>query len=154
MSEPSRTNVAVTRITDLAAPSDALTSDAIRAAAKQCEVTIGYVHVVYCDDDEIAGVHGEFFDDPTPTDVITFPLDGDGSPESPVSGELLISVETAARVAAEQGHDTDVESVLYAIHGVLHLGGFDDQTAPKRAEMRAAERVALQTLGQTVQTFH
>ena len=40
-------------------------------------------------------MHGEFFDDPSPTDVITFPLGN--------YGEILVGVETAGRQAVEFG---------------------------------------------------
>lgn len=143
----------VTRLLEVASPSNQQISEAVQAAAVVCELTVADIHVVICDDEEIAGVHGEFFNDPTPTDVITFPIEGDGSVKSPLSGELLVSAETADRAAAEHGHSAETEILLYVIHGVLHLGGFDDRDADSRSEMRAAERRALQSLGLEVHYF-
>ena len=78
------------------------------------------VEVVLIDDAEIARVHGEFMDDPTPTDVITFPYGA--------AGEVLVSVETAARQAAEFGQEFTRELALYLVHGLLHLCGYEDAT--------------------------
>jgi probable rRNA maturation factor len=39
------------------------------------------------------------------------------------------------------------ELVLYVVHGVLHIGGMDDQAPEDRAAMRAAERAVLERLG-------
>jgi len=75
-------------------------------------------------DDEIARIHGEFMEDPTPTDVITFQ-----------HGEILVSVDTAALRGPEHGHDTTTELLLYLIHGLLHLGGWEDQDEQERNEM-------------------
>lgn len=153
MIPPTPPTCQVTRLTDLKSPDDVAVSAAAQAA---CEVVSGWctdLHVVFCDDEEISGVHGEFFDDPTPTDVITFPIEGSGTREDPCSGELLVSVETAAAVAADLGHSAEHEALLYVIHGVLHLCGLRDSTASERSEMRAAEQNALQKLGVSLQYF-
>ena len=76
----------------------------------------------------IAKVHGEFMDDPTPTDVITFE-----------HGEILIGVPIAAANAGKFRHPADHEVALCAIHGLLHLLGFDDLTEPERVIMHARQ---------------
>ena len=76
----------------------------------------------------IAKVHGEFMDDPTPTDVITFEY-----------GEILIGVPVAAANARKFRHPVDHEVALCAIHGLLHLLGFDDLTEPERVIMHARQ---------------
>lgn len=77
-------------------------------------------------DAEIAQVHGEFLNDPTPTDVITFE-----------HGEILISIETAARQARQFGANQPVprEIALYLIHGLLHLAGWNDYDPAEAAAM-------------------
>lgn len=85
------------------------------------------VEVTLIDDETIARVHGEFMDDPTPTDVITFPYGEEG--------EILISVETASRHSQEFGVGFDRELVLYVVHGTLHLGGYKDHTSESQTEM-------------------
>jgi len=75
------------------------------------------VEISFITDEAIARVHGEFLEDPTPTDVITF-----------AHGEILISTDTALRQAAEHGLAPEREVALYLIHGLLHLNGHEDHT--------------------------
>lgn len=86
------------------------------------------IEITLLDDAAIAAVHGDFLDDPTPTDVITFH-----------HGEILISVETAAREAATRGGPPLRETALYAIHGLLHLHGHTDADPAHRTVMHAAQ---------------
>jgi probable rRNA maturation factor len=68
--------------------------------------------------------------------------------EAPVlTGEVVLSVDTARREAARRGHSPYDELLLYAVHGVLHLLGHDDHDPLRRRRMRAAERRALAALG-------
>ena len=82
------------------------------------------IEISVVSDETIAAVHSEFLDDPTPTDVITFP-----------HGEILISYDTAFRFAGEQGHSVLDELFLYIVHGLLHLNGHLDHDLPQRVEM-------------------
>ena len=100
------------------------------------------VSLLLTDDDEIAALHGEYLDDPTPTDVMSFALDG--------GAEIVVSVETARRMAKLHGHAIKAEVALYIVHGLLHTVGFDDREPDARQRMRAAERAILQRLGLTV----
>ena len=81
----------------------------------------------------IAKVHGEFMDDPTPTDVITFE-----------HGEILIGVPIAAANAKKFNHPADHEVALCAIHGLLHLLGFDDLTESERVIMHGRQEEILE----------
>lgn len=96
----------------------------------------GALSVAIVDNPEIASVHGAFFNDPTPTDVITIP--GDGTLEN--AGEIIISAERALEVAQRRKLDPRKEMALYLVHGWLHLAGYDDSTPYKRRQMRAMER--------------
>ena len=81
----------------------------------------------------IAKVHGKFLDDPTPTDVITFE-----------HGEILIGVPIAAANARKFSHPVDHEVALCAIHGLLHLLGYDDTTAQEHTIMHARQEEILE----------
>ena len=74
----------------------------------------------------------------TPTDVISFELDG--------AAELVVSKQTARRCAREHGHTIAAELALYIVHGILHTTGFDDRTPRDRTRMRAAEQAVMQRL--------
>jgi probable rRNA maturation factor len=86
------------------------------------------LEVSLVDDDTIGKVHAEFLDDPTPTDVITFH-----------HGEILISVDTAKREAPVHGNTIEEETLLYLIHGLLHLNGHTDLVEPDRAAMHETQ---------------
>lgn len=73
------------------------------------------IEVSLISDPAIADIHAQFLDDPTPTDVITFH-----------HGEILISLDTAARQGLENAHPYEREVALYLIHGLLHLAGWND----------------------------
>ncbi len=101
------------------------------AREKGAEVSVALV-----DDEEIARLHALYMNDPQPTDVITFPLtDADGECRGgQVIGEIVISVETARREAKRRRKSVASETLLYAVHGALHLAGYDDQ-APEEARV-------------------
>lgn len=99
--------------------------------------------VVVVDDAAIQEVNARMLGHDWPTDVITFPW----SEQPHLEGELMLSVETARREAAARGHEAADELALYAVHGVLHLLGHDDEKPAGRRRMRAAERRWLRRLG-------
>jgi probable rRNA maturation factor len=76
------------------------------------------------------------------TDVLAFPQgEGEGPAGHPaVLGDVVISVETAARQAARAGHSLTSEAALLLIHGILHLLGHDHATAAARRRMWALQR--------------
>jgi probable rRNA maturation factor len=78
-------------------------------------ISLPEIEITIVNDADIARVHGDFLDDPTPTDVITFH-----------HGEILISADTALRQGREHGQSLDHETALYLVHGLLHLAGWDD----------------------------
>ena len=94
------------------------------------------VDVIVVDDAAIAKLHGEFLQDPTPTDVMTFPTDE--------GGEIVISIETAERQAAEFGNSIGREACLYIVHGLLHLCGYEDQSTEGSAEMDIRQEALLE----------
>ncbi|MFP4156731.1 MAG: rRNA maturation RNase YbeY [Opitutales bacterium] len=102
-------------------------------------ISPGDLSVVFVDDVEIARIHGQFMADPAPTDVITFPSDG----EMESAGEIIISVDQARSRAAELDLPFSRELCLYLVHGWLHLAGYDDRTEADRRAMRTAEEQAL-----------
>lgn len=90
--------------------------------------TLDMVEISIIDDTSIAQVHGEFLNDPTPTDAITFPY-----------GEILVSCDTAARYAAEHGIAPEEELFRYLVHGLVHLHGYLDYEPEERAALFAVQ---------------
>jgi probable rRNA maturation factor len=60
-----------------------------------------------------------------------------------IDGEIVISAETAHRVARRYGTTPAVELALYLVHGLLHLCGYDDLSTPERRLMRRRESEVL-----------
>lgn len=93
---------------------------------------LNLVEISLVDDESIAEIHARFLDDPTPTDVITFPHGGG-------IGEILVSVDTAKRQAAELGEPWEREVFRYMVHGMLHLHGHLDYVPEQRELMFALQ---------------
>jgi len=91
-----------------------------------------------------AELHEAFFNDPTPTDVMTFP----GDPHEGHCGDIAISPEIARQQADEYGTPFSEECTLYLIHACLHLAGLDDTSQEQIQQMRKAEADMLQALKQ------
>ena len=129
---------------------DALVPSATGARRKRT-FPPGELSLVFLTDAALARLHGDFLDDPTSTDVITF--EGGHAPpglpaEAAHAGEVCVSVDTAANYAQEHGHDFSTELTLYLVHGWLHLAGHDDLQPVKKRAMRRAEARALRFLQQ------
>lgn len=89
--------------------------------------------VLLCDNAAIKDLNKRFFNKSSATDVISFPLE-DHLDEGYL-GEIVISVEEAVILSEEYGNHWEKELVLYLIHGILHLLGYDDQTMLERENM-------------------
>ena len=87
------------------------------------------------------------------TDVLSFENEAD--PDFPSVdpkienhlGDIAISYQVAARQAAQTGHSPMSEVILLAVHGILHLLGFDHDTVARKRAMWAAQRQVLDSLG-------
>lgn len=81
------------------------------------------------------------------TDVLSFPADQDEfeKSEGPTLGDVVISVEQAARQAQENGLTLDQEIAQLILHGLLHLCGYDHST--DNGEMNRLERRLRRRLG-------
>ncbi len=98
----------------------------------------GELSVAFLTDRALATLHGDFLDDPTETDVITF----EGDPSNGVAGEICVSADAAVRQAG-RGKAFAAELTLYVVHGWLHLAGYDDLKPLLKREMRRAEARAM-----------
>jgi probable rRNA maturation factor len=117
----------------------------------------GELSLVFLTDPALAKIHGDFMNDPTATDVITF----EGDAAAGLAGEVCVSADTAARyvglpLAGRPGsarrqapalqESFATELTLYVVHGWLHLAGYDDLQPAKKRRMRAAEARAMKLL--------
>ena len=90
-------------------------------------------------DPEIHDLNRRYRGKDRPTDVLSFPLADALQPS--LLGEVVISVETAARQAQRRGRSLPEELQTLLIHGVLHLLGYDHEVSRSEAiRMRRKER--------------
>ena len=112
----------------------------------------GRVGLCFVEDEEISRLHLQFMDDPTVTDVITFPLEERRSGH--LDGEIVISTETAVRQAPEHHLGPLEETHLYVIHGLLHLLGHDDLHPAQAEAMGRLQEELLERWNRANQGFH
>ena len=97
----------------------------------------------------MAVINGEWRDKPVATNVLSFP-GGDvqvGEPAGPVLGDLVFARETVEREAAEQEKSFEDHLTHLAVHGFLHLFGYDHIDDDEAEEMEEIERQTLSGLG-------
>jgi len=95
---------------------------------------------------QMSELHHEFLGLTGPTDVLTFELGYDLRGRV-TSGEIAICVPVARRQARTRGGKTEDEVLLYALHGLLHLCGYDDRTELDFQAMHRREDRILAELG-------
>lgn len=113
------------------------------------------VSLVFCDDAYIRNLNRDYRGKDQPTDVLSFALNEGEEPEivdgpaQVLLGDIIISLETAARQAEEYNHSLEREVAYLTVHGMLHLLGYDHMTEEDKAEMRMEEEHVLSLLGIT-----
>jgi probable rRNA maturation factor len=112
----------------------------IAAILKEKQVSCDEVSIHFASIEEITQMHGDYFNDPTPTDCITFPIDDSEDEEFyKVLGEVFVCPEVALNYSKEHQVNFEEELTLYIVHGLLHLLGYDDIEEMDRSEMRQQE---------------
>lgn len=110
---------------------------AVRTTLKAHDAEVCEVSVLLTDDNDIRNLNRDYRKIDEPTDVLAFAMrEGEDNSVNPnLLGDLVISLETAARHAATtdeglSGTSSSIETevAMLSIHGVLHLLGYDHQT--------------------------
>jgi probable rRNA maturation factor len=130
MEPPSRHDITITNDTDIRAPRT-LIRRAIEAALDAHETT-GEIDVMLTSDEEIRELNQKYRRVDEPTDVLSFP---GGNYKGAPLGDIAISLDYAERQALARGASFSHEVAFLAIHGTLHLLGFEDETDEERLEM-------------------
>jgi len=105
----------------------AVDADSVAAAVEHVlraeAVEAAEISVAFVGDDRIAALNREYLHHEGPTDVISFPLD---APEGQgILGDIYVGADQAARQAAEHAVPLNEEILRLAVHGVLHVLGYD-----------------------------
>ena len=104
--------------------------------------------VMLCDDARIRELNKEWRKKDSPTDVLSFPQDQPAGSPLLLLGDLVISVETAARQAEERSHSLIDELRILLVHGLLHVLDYDHELGPEASkEMEEEENRILTALG-------
>lgn len=113
-------------------------------AVPACEVS-----VLLTDDAEIHALNRQWRGVDKPTDVLSFPQLEDLASlcATGTLGDVVISLDTARREAAERRVSLDDVMAHLMVHGILHLLGYDHAEPAEERLMRARERAALAGMG-------
>lgn len=114
------------------------------------EVSLTFVH-----NDEIQELNRDYRQKDTPTDVISFALQEEGEDELHVIGEeipimlgdIVISIDKAKEQAEEYGHPLERELGFLALHGFLHLLGYDHINEEDSKKMFSRQKEILDAYG-------
>ncbi len=130
MDDPSSTRtISIVNRSGRRAPT-AIIRRAVESVCVQHRARSGEISILLTDDAEIQDLNNRFRQIDEPTDVLTFPADN-----PMLLGDIAISVPYAARQAEARKVSLQQEIGYLAIHGGLHLLGFDDETEDDRKVM-------------------
>ncbi|EMI09911.1 rRNA maturation RNase YbeY [Anoxybacillus gonensis] len=130
----------------------------LQHAAKEENVPDGAeVGITFVDNEKIREINRDYRGKDQPTDVISFALEEMGEEEieivgvdvPPVLGDIIISVPKAREQAEQYGHSFMRELGFLAVHGFLHLLGYDHETEEEEKEMFTKQELILQQFGLT-----
>ncbi|MBI2373361.1 MAG: rRNA maturation RNase YbeY [Deltaproteobacteria bacterium] len=111
------------------------------------------VSLLLTDDAEIQGLNAQYASKDRPTDVLAFAYDEGAGPRGPL-GDIIVSVETAARQAMSRRVTLDRELELLVVHGALHLLGHDHSELEEARRMRSRTRSIRRALARRLPLAH
>lgn len=129
----------------------------VEHAAKQEKVTDSEVSVTFVTNEMIRDINREYRGKDQPTDVISFAMEelGEGetaiigSQEPRMLGDIIISLDRTKEQAEDFGHSFERELGFLAVHGFLHLLGYDHMTEEDEKKMFSRQEEILVSLGIT-----
>ena len=118
----------------------------IQFACKHMKVENPLLNIIIVDNEKIREINREYRNKDAVTDVISFAFEEVSDFEySDIRflGEIYISYERCVSQAADYGHSVKREFCYLAVHGLLHLLGYDHMTDEDKKEMRTLEEEIL-----------
>lgn len=112
----------------------------IKAIIADHDLKTGEINYIFCNDEYLLQINKEYLSRDYYTDIITFDQSED---EKFVSGDIYISIERVRENATSSIVAFDEELKRVMIHGILHLIGYDDQTAEEKEAMTKKEEACL-----------
>jgi len=122
---------------------------AVSAAAKALSTPRAELAIVLSDDSAIRALNRKWRGQNAPTNVLAFPAAAPGKrrPASLYIGDVVIAYETTAREAAAEGKPFKHHLAHLAVHGFLHLLGYDHESDREARKMERLERAILKRIG-------
>lgn len=120
---------------------------AIGAALVAVEIDGAEVSIVLADDARIRELNRTWLGKDKATNVLSFPSPGGPSSEPRFLGDIVLAFETIEREAGTEGKPLAHHVAHLAVHGVLHLLGYDHERASEAEKMERRERIILAQLG-------
>ena len=116
------------------------------------KVAAGDWSITIIPDRAMAALHQRTMNDPTPTDVLTFDLrdktkNQKSKIKTPLDLDTVLGLGVAKKNAKRHHHSLDHELLLYSLHSLLHVQGYDDLTLADHARMHRREDTLLIALG-------
>jgi probable rRNA maturation factor len=99
-------------------------------------------------------LHEQYFNDPSLTDCISFPMDCENQTGYRLLGDVFVCPQVALAYAHKNQGDPYTELSLYIVHGLLHLMGYDDIKEKDCKRMRSAEERQMRHLFDKGLTLH
>lgn len=130
-------------------PSRTLDEASLRALLEHVvaeeDARVHFLSVILTDHDTVRHLNREHLGHDYNTDVLSFPLSEPDAEAPVVDGEIYVDLDTAAERHDEFDTTFEREAFRYAVHGVLHLLGYDDASDAERTAMRETEDRYLHT---------
>ena len=132
-----------------------LLQDLIQYTAGSLEIPEGECSVLIVTNDEIQIYNRQYRGKDMPTDVLSFAMQEQGDPdfdfeledELPALGDIFISYEKTQEQAVAYGYSFERDLGFLAVHGFLHLIGYDHMTEAKEKEMLDLQKRILDAYG-------
>jgi rRNA maturation RNase YbeY len=120
----------------------------LKRVLKGLECHDGELSLLFTDDKHIAELNYRFLKRQGPTNVLAFPMrdDDHSQPETPMLGDIVISLDTAMRDAKSGGESLNKTIDRLLIHGLLHLLGYDHESSEEEAQQMEEETERLLTM--------
>lgn len=116
--------------------------------------------ITFMDNEGIQMINRDYRGKDAPTDVISFAIEEAGQNEMPIFfddeemtdlpnelGDIMISTQRAQEQAAEYGHSYEREVGFLALHGFLHINGYDHMTPEDEKKMFGLQKEILNAYG-------
>jgi probable rRNA maturation factor len=120
----------------------------VKTILRKENISTDEVILHFVDDKTIKELHLKFFNDPTITDCISFPIDPPVKEKKcyHILGEAFICTKEAVRYSKSHNISPNEELILYIIHCILHLIGYDDINKKDINIMRKKENLYISLL--------